>query len=149
MMERNAEHADPDYELAKKATRVVDRAKCAISELTISMENITRASRETSRIIKTIDEIALQTDLLAFNAAVEAARAGKTGAGFALVVREICKPAMRAADAALSTAGSVEAFREVKDGSDLVTRTNDALLKVSDMASKVAGIAVEIAVASR
>ena len=68
------------------------------------MEDISKASDETSKIIKTIDEIASQANLLALNAAVEAARAGEAGAGFAVVVDEARNPTMRAADAAKNTA---------------------------------------------
>jgi methyl-accepting chemotaxis protein len=150
MTRLNAEHADQADGLMKEAGTVVDHANGSMKELTQSMEDITRASEETSKIIKTIDEIAFQTNLLALNAAVEAARAGEAGAGFAVVADEVRNLAMRAADAAKNTASLIEGtVKKVKDGSGLVTRANDAFVKVADTASKVAGLVAEIAAASK
>ena len=113
------------------------------------MEEITNASDETSKIIKTIDEIAFQTNLLALNAAVEAARAGEAGAGFAVVADEVRNLAMRAADAAKNTAELIEGtVKKVKDGSELVNRTNEAFSEVSASAAKVGELVSEIAAAS-
>jgi methyl-accepting chemotaxis protein len=114
------------------------------------MDDITKASEDTSKIIKTIDEIAFQTNLLALNAAVEAARAGEAGAGFAVVADEVRNLAMRAADAARSTAGLIEeTVRKVKDGSALMSSTNRAFGQVTESADKVADLVGEIAAASR
>ena len=120
-----------------------------MTELTQSMEDISKASDETSKIIKTIDEIAFQTNLLALNAAVEAARAGEAGAGFAVVADEVRNLAMRAAEAAKNTAGLIEGtVKKVKEGSELVERTNGAFSEVSKSAAKVADLVSEIAAAS-
>jgi methyl-accepting chemotaxis protein len=65
-----------------------------MDQLTSSMTEVTSASQDTQKIIKTIDEVAFQTKILALNAAVEAARAGQSGAGFAVVADEVKNLAM-------------------------------------------------------
>ena len=128
---------------------MVERANGSMTELTQSMEDISKASDETSKIIKTIDEIAFQTNLLALNAAVEAARAGEAGAGFAVVANEVRNLAMRAAEAAKNTSALIEGtVKKVREGSELVERTNTAFAEVSKSAAKVAGLVSEIAAAS-
>jgi len=149
MIKQNAEHANQANNLMKEANHVVEQANGSMTELISSMAEISQASEETSKIIKTIDEIAFQTNLLALNAAVEAARAGEAGTGFAVVADEVRNLAMRAADAAKSTADLIEGtVRKVKDGSGLVTRTNGAFGNVSESASKVGELVAEIAAAS-
>lgn len=87
---------------------MVENANQSIAELSVSMQEISTANIETSKIIKTIDEIAFQTNLLALNAAVEAARAGEAGAGFAVVADEVRNLAMRAAETAANTTELIE-----------------------------------------
>jgi len=107
------------------------------------------ASSETSKIIKTIDEIAFQTNLLALNAAVEAARAGEAGAGFAVVADEVRTLAMRAAEAAKGTAELIEGtVKNVDDGTVIMSKTNEAFAEVSNNASRVTTIISEISLAS-
>jgi methyl-accepting chemotaxis protein len=121
-----------------------------MTELTQSMVDISKASDETSKIIKTIDEIAFQTNLLALNAAVEAARAGEAGAGFAVVANEVRNLAMRAAEAAKNTANLIEGtVKKVREGTELVERTNGAFSEVSKSAAKVDDLVSEIAAASK
>ncbi len=113
------------------------------------MEDIFKASEETQKIVKNIDEVAFQTNLLALNAAVEAARAGEAGAGFAVVADEVRNLAMRAADAAKSTAALIEStVKKVKEGTELVTRTNGDFMQVSDISTKVEQLVGEIAAGS-
>ena len=132
-----------------EANTVVKKANDSMSELTGSMEGISRASEKTFKIIKNIDEIAFQTNLLALNAAVEAARAGEAGAGFAVVADEVRNLAMRAANAAKDTADLIEGtIKEVKNGSDLVDKTNEAFGQVAERSSKVGELVGEIAAAS-
>ncbi|MBF0507899.1 MAG: Cache 3/Cache 2 fusion domain-containing protein [Deltaproteobacteria bacterium] len=149
MTKRNADNANIANNLMKETKEIVAEANTSMSHLTSSMGEITKASDETSKIIKTIDEISFQTNLLALNAAVEAARAGEAGAGFAVVANEVRNLAMRAAEAAKNTAGLIEdTTKKVKDGSDLVLKTNLVFNHVSEKASKVAELVGEIAAAS-
>jgi methyl-accepting chemotaxis protein len=149
MTKQNADNASAADKLMKESRLSVDKANQSMSELTQHMEDISKSGEETSKIIKTIDEIAFQTNLLALNAAVEAARAGEAGAGFAVVANEVRTLAMRAADAAKNTSVLIEGtVKKVREGSNLVGRTNEAFSEVADSAAKVAGLVSEIAAAS-
>jgi methyl-accepting chemotaxis protein len=149
MTKQNAEHASQANVLIEEANQIVGRANHSMSDLTVSIGEISKASKETSVIIKTIDEIAFQTNLLALNAAVEAARAGEAGAGFAVVADEVRNLAMRAADAARNTASLIEGtVKKVEEGSGLVSKANEAFGDLAASAKKVAELVADIAVAS-
>ncbi|RPJ10824.1 MAG: methyl-accepting chemotaxis protein, partial [Deltaproteobacteria bacterium] len=149
MTKQNADNANQANTLMTETSQVVNQANYAMIELTGSMKEITTASEETAKIIKTIDEIAFQTNLLALNAAVEAARAGEAGAGFAVVADEVRNLAMRASDAAKNTANLIEgSVKKIKNGSDIVTKTNEAFAKVAVGAKKVGELVGEISAAS-
>jgi methyl-accepting chemotaxis protein len=149
MTKQNADNSQQANGLMGEAKQVVGTANESMGKLTESMAEITKASEETSKIIKTIDEIAFQTNLLALNAAVEAARAGEAGAGFAVVADEVRNLAMRAADAAKNTASLIEGtVKKVKDGSELVGRTNDAFKQVASSSAKAGDLVAEISAAS-
>ena len=132
-----------------EARRAVGQANKSMGNLTSSMNQISKASLETQKIIKTIDEIAFQTNLLALNAAVEAARAGESGAGFAVVADEVRNLAMRAAEAAKNTANLIEGtVKTVKEGSAIVAATNSEFHEVEAAVSKSGELVGEIAAAS-
>ena len=150
MTKQNANNAGEADVLMKEATQVVAKANETMAELTQSMALISGASEETSKIIKTIDEIAFQTNLLALNAAVEAARAGEAGAGFAVVADEVRNLAIRAAEAAKNTSNLIEdTITQVTNGSNLVSKTNEAFQEVSKSTGKVGELVGEIAAASQ
>ena len=149
MTKQNAENAHQADGLMKETNQVVGQANESMSELTTQMAEISRASEETQKIIKTIDEVAFQTNLLALNAAVEAARAGEAGAGFAVVADEVRNLAIRSAEAAKNTADLIEGtVKKVSDGSDLVSKTNEAFTQVAESSKKVGELVGEIAAAS-
>ncbi|MBF0477786.1 MAG: chemotaxis protein [Deltaproteobacteria bacterium] len=149
MTKKNAENAQTANQVMHQATGTVQQAASSMTALTRAMEEISSASQETSKIIKTIDEIAFQTNLLALNAAVEAARAGEAGAGFAVVADEVRNLAMRAADAAKTTATLIEGtVKKIANGSGMVTTTSNAFSQVALDVSKVESLMSEITLAS-
>ena len=116
-----------------------------MGELMASMTEITNASEQIAKIIKTIDEIAFQTNLLALNAAVEAARAGEHGLGFAVVADEVKNLAGRSADAAKETAGIIEeAIEQIRTGNAIAKQTDQAFANILDKAKKTSDIIGEI-----
>ena len=149
MTKLNAEHAEEANHLMSETNTVVSKANDSMSELTVSMTQITKTSEETSKIIKTIDEIAFQTNLLALNAAVEAARAGEAGAGFAVVADEVRNLAMRAAEAARNTTELIEgALKQIKDGAHIAEKTSEGFREVSAISAKMSELIGQIAAAS-
>src|SRR5690349_15877314 len=113
-------------------------ANAKLSELVGSMADIRESSGRVAKIIKTIDEIAFQTNILALNAAVEAARAGSAGMGFAVVADEVRALAQRSADAAKNTSGIIaesiaaaqDAFKRVDDVKRSISAVNQTSMRV-------------------
>jgi methyl-accepting chemotaxis protein len=114
------------------------------------MSGIETSSRQISRIIGVIDEIAFQTNLLALNAGVEAARAGDAGRGFAVVATEVRALAQRSADAAREIKTLISASgQQVETGVKLVGETGEALGQIMDQVSGLSGLVTEIAASSQ
>lgn len=145
----NAFNAGKAKEMMAKATDVLERVDRHMTEMTNAIADITKSSDETSKIIKTIDEISFQTNLLALNAAVEAARAGEAGAGFAVVADEVRNLAMRAADAAKETAVLIEGtIKAVQNGNQFTQSTQEAFKENITISEKVGQLVQQIAEAS-
>ncbi len=149
MTRQNSDNAGQCDSLMKEVSQVVNKANESIIRQSESMAAISTASEETSKIIKTIDEIAFQTNLLALNAAVEAARAGEAGAGFAVVADEVRSLAMRSAEAAKNTTQLIEeTTNKINEGNKLSAETNENFSKVAEKVSKAGSLVAEISTAS-
>ncbi|MCB9357677.1 MAG: hypothetical protein H6508_00530 [Calditrichaeota bacterium] len=149
MTRRNADNAHSATGLMEQTGSAVSKAGVSANEMDDAMKDIKSSSDETSKIIKTIDEIAFQTNLLALNAAVEAARAGESGKGFAVVAEEVRNLAMRSASAAKNTAALIEGTVErVKRGVVAVDGLKATLSEVTESSHKATSIVSEISSAS-
>ncbi|MGP8236141.1 MAG: methyl-accepting chemotaxis protein [Limisphaerales bacterium] len=150
MTKRNAENAQKVNELAKHARAAADKGSGDMQAMSTAMEAIKGSSDDIAKIIKTIDEIAFQTNILALNAAVEAARAGEAGMGFAVVADEVRNLAQRSAQAAKETAAKIEgAIQKTAQGVDLSTKVAQSLNEIVGKTRQVDELAAEVANASR
>ncbi len=146
MTRQNADNLEKTRQLVTDTNSMVDKANKSMAALTREMGEISEASQETQKIVKTIDEIAFQTNLLALNAAVEAARAGEAGAGFAVVADEVRSLAIRAAEAARNTAQLIErTVKRIDEGEGLVKNTHQAFDEVAGSASQINSLIDDIA----
>jgi methyl-accepting chemotaxis protein len=150
MTKRNAENAQKANELAKQARLAADKGSTDMQTMSAAMDAIKTSSDDIAKIIKTIDEIAFQTNILALNAAVEAARAGEAGMGFAVVADEVRTLAQRSAQAAKETALKIEgAISKTAQGVLMSTQVGHTLDEIVTKARQVDELAAEVAGASR
>ena len=145
----NAERANIASELSSQAGTEVIESDEKMRELTLAMEDISEKSAKISRIIKTIDDIAFQTNILALNAAVEAARAGNAGRGFSVVADEVRNLAQKSADAAKNTTELIgSAISAINNGAKLTQQTASSLKTVAEKTAMVNEHVSEISRAS-
>jgi methyl-accepting chemotaxis protein len=150
MTKRNAENAQKANDLAKQARRAAEKGAADMQTMNTAVEAIKASSDDIAKIIKTIDEIAFQTNILALNAAVEAARAGEAGMGFAVVADEVRNLALRSAQAAKETAAKIEgAIGRTAQGVEISSKVAQTLNEIVAKARQVDELASEVAVASR
>ena len=127
---------------------IVGNVERLLNETAASIHETNRSSEATSKVIKTIEEIAFQTNILALNAAVEAARAGEAGMGFAVVADEVRNLAQRCAQAAKETSVLIDgATAAARKGNELTVSTQEAFKQNIEIAGKVGGAVDEIAAA--
>jgi methyl-accepting chemotaxis protein len=140
MTRQNAENSREGATLMGAVDQRVRDSNRALTAMVGSMQSIHESSNKVSKIIKTIDEIAFQTNILALNAAVEAARAGESGMGFAVVADEVRALAQRSAQAARDTSALIE---------ESIGNAHDGVQRVEEVSSAFAAIAGSVGTARK
>ena len=141
----NAENANSAFARVEQVSSEMNESNHKMQEMISAMSEITNSSYEIGKIIKTIEDIAFQTNILALNAAVEAARAGAAGKGFAVVADEVRNLAAKSAEASKSTAVLIErSLKAVENGTQIADETAASLeqtvlgaTEVSQLISKI------------
>ena len=150
MTKRNAEHAQHAKTAAIQARESADAGAGRMAAMQTAMTEIQAASQDITKILKTIDEIAFQTNILALHAAVEAARAGEAGMGFAVVAEEVRSLAQRCAAAAKETAVKIEdSVNKSQQGSAISADVAKSFATIQEQIRTLDTLVNEIAVASK
>lgn len=121
-----------------------------MQEMLVAMQNISATSSEIGKIIKSIEDIAFQTNILALNAAVEAARAGNAGKGFAVVADEVRRLAANTAEASQNTGELIsKALQAVENGKSIADETAASLERINTIIGQLAEQAEKVSVNSQ
>ena len=149
-IKQNADNAQQASQMANNVGGKIEESNSKMHEMTAAMDEISEKSKEIGKIIKTIEDIAFQTNILALNAAVEAARAGAAGKGFAVVADEVRNLASKSADASKSTSALIEgSVKAVENGTRIATETAKELVEVVEGAQEIVTTINRIAEASK
>ena len=150
MIHSSARNADHAKNLARESQASAKEGMAGMQEMTEAMAAIEFSSNEVVKIVKSIDEIAFQTNILALNAAVEAARAGEAGAGFAVVAEEVRSLAQRSAAAAHESATKIEAsIQSSRQGARCLQGVGDSFTKIGAKVQETDNLVSEIAMAAK
>ena len=144
---KNADDAEKAMKLSSDATEIMHVSVSDMELARQAMNEISDTSKDISKVIKTIDDIAFQTNILALNAAVEAARAGAAGKGFAVVADEVRNLSQKSAEAAKNTTALIESSIEaVRKGTALVNKTSAGFSEVAVKSDEVGKLVEAISV---
>ena len=150
MVRENSDDAEKANRFTNEAASQLSEASNKMQSLIGAMNEISASSAETKNIIKTIEDIAFQTNILALNAAIEAARAGDAGKGFAVVADEVRNLAAKSAEAAQNTTQMIEGtVTAIENGSDLVNQTAEMMNEAVTSAGEVAELNGKIATSAK
>jgi methyl-accepting chemotaxis protein len=145
MVQQNAKSSREAAAHTNDANRLLTEANQKLEHMLVSMRDISSSSEKISKIIRVIDEIAFQTNILSLNAAVEAARAGEAGMGFAVVADEVRNLAQRCSQAAKDTSGLIEeSIQHSKVGRVRLDEVAKAMRQVTDSAVQVQRLSNEV-----
>ncbi|EOS69713.1 X-X-X-Leu-X-X-Gly heptad repeats protein [Lachnospiraceae bacterium MD308] len=148
-VKENAQSAQQASEMANQVGSEMEASNQKMQGMIQAMNEISRCSDEIGKVIKTIEDIAFQTNILALNAAVEAARAGSAGKGFAVVADEVRNLASKSAEASQNTAVLIEnTLTAVKNGTMIADETAQSLKQAVEGVTEVTGIVGQISEAS-
>ncbi|WP_077612925.1 methyl-accepting chemotaxis protein [Clostridium sp. Marseille-P2415] len=146
---QNAENAKETNNQVNDTSAELEFGKTRMQNLTEAMDTISDASAEIGKVIKTIEDIAFQTNILALNAAVEAARAGEAGKGFAVVADEVRNLANKSQEASKNTAVLIErALDSIEAGNHIAKETAETMDRIVQSSRMVAGLVHQISAAS-
>lgn len=138
MIHENSKDAEDASKCTKEAAEKLGDTSAKMENLISAMEEIKNSSAETKNIIKTIEDIAFQTNILALNAAIEAARAGEAGKGFAVVADEVRNLAAKSGEAAQNTTNMIEGtVSAIENGSAIVNEAAEMMTAVVESSAKV------------